>query len=181
MCYLSCLTLFNCLDCSPPGSSVYGGSPSKKTGVCFHAPFRGSSQPKNPTQVHTLPISSVSSVAQSYPTLCNHKDCSTPGFSVHQQIPEPTSYTYTCIADSLSHMLTLTPLYMTLSDSSWMTVSLVLGTLEQAAWSFSHEKQPNIKTFHAWNSEVVLWELKSWKTFETTKHLHIYKVFHEKL
>ena len=156
-------------------------SPGKNTGVGCHAPSRGSSWPRDPTQVHTLPVSSVSSVAQSYPSLCNHTDCSMPGFSVHQQLLEPTSYTYAYIADSFSHMLTLTPLYMTLSDSSWMTVSLVLGTLEQVAWSFSHEKQPNIKTFHAWNSEAVLWELKSWKTFETTKHLYVYKVFHEKL
>ena len=35
-----------------------------------------------------------------------------------------------------SHGLALTPLYMRLSDSSWITMSLVLSTLEQAAWSF---------------------------------------------
>ena len=29
-----------------------------------------------------------SSVAQSYPTLCNPMDCSTPGLPVHQQLPE---------------------------------------------------------------------------------------------
>ena len=29
-----------------------------------------------------------SSVAQSYPTLCNPMDCSTPGFPVHHQLPE---------------------------------------------------------------------------------------------
>ena len=33
---------------------------------------------------------SVSSVAQSYPTLCDPMDCSTPGFPVHHQLPEPT-------------------------------------------------------------------------------------------
>ena len=31
-----------------------------------------------------------SSVAQSCPTLCNPMDCSTPGFPVHHQLPEPT-------------------------------------------------------------------------------------------
>ena len=31
---------------------------------------------------------SVSSVAQSCPTLCNPMDCSTPGFCVHHQLPE---------------------------------------------------------------------------------------------
>ena len=33
-------------------------------------------------------IHSVSSVTQSCPTLCNPMDCSTPGFSVHHQLPE---------------------------------------------------------------------------------------------
>ena len=31
---------------------------------------------------------SVSSVAQSYPTLCDPMDCSTPGFQVHHQLPK---------------------------------------------------------------------------------------------
>ena len=30
----------------------------------------------------------ISSVAQSYPTLCDPIDCSTPGFPVHHQLPE---------------------------------------------------------------------------------------------
>jgi len=33
---------------------------------------------------------SVSSVTQSGPTLCNPVDCSTPGLSVHLQLPEFT-------------------------------------------------------------------------------------------
>ena len=33
----SCLTLCNPMDCSPPGSSVYGDSPGKNTGVGCHA------------------------------------------------------------------------------------------------------------------------------------------------
>ena len=32
----------------------------------------------------------ISSVAQSYPTLCYPMDCSTPGFPVHHQLLEPT-------------------------------------------------------------------------------------------
>ena len=35
-------------------------------------------------------FSSVSSVAQSYQTLCDPMDCSTPGLSVHHQLPEFT-------------------------------------------------------------------------------------------
>ena len=33
----SCLTLFNPMDCSPPGSSVHGNSAGKNTGVGCHA------------------------------------------------------------------------------------------------------------------------------------------------
>ena len=32
----SCLILCNTLDCSPPGSSVYGDSPGKNSGVGCH-------------------------------------------------------------------------------------------------------------------------------------------------
>jgi len=40
MCYMLCLvaqscpTLYNPMDCSPPGSSVHGNSPGKNTGEC---------------------------------------------------------------------------------------------------------------------------------------------------
>ena len=30
----------------------------------------------------------ISSVTESCPTLCDHMDCSTPGFPVHQELPE---------------------------------------------------------------------------------------------
>ena len=46
-----CLTLCDPMDCSPPGSSVHGGSPGKNTGVGCHALSRGSSQPRSWTQV----------------------------------------------------------------------------------------------------------------------------------
>ena len=36
-----CLTLCNTIDCSPPGSSVHGYSPSKNTGVNCHALLQG--------------------------------------------------------------------------------------------------------------------------------------------
>ena len=46
---------------------------------------------KNITKRAKRKISSVqfSSVAQSCPTLCDPMDCSTPGFPVHHQLPEP--------------------------------------------------------------------------------------------
>ena len=37
----SCPTLCNLMDCSPPGSSVYGNSPGKNTGVGCHAFLQG--------------------------------------------------------------------------------------------------------------------------------------------
>ena len=33
----SCLTLSDCMECSPPGCSIYWDSPGKNTGVCCHA------------------------------------------------------------------------------------------------------------------------------------------------
>ena len=37
----SCPTLWDPMDCSPPGSSVHGDSPGKNTGVGHHAPLQG--------------------------------------------------------------------------------------------------------------------------------------------
>jgi len=37
---------------------------------------------------HATPSVQFSSVTQSYPIVCDHMDCSTPGFPVHQQLPE---------------------------------------------------------------------------------------------
>ena len=52
---LSCLTLCNPMDCSLPGSSAHGDSPGKNTGVGCHAPpSRGSSQPRDWTQVSCI-------------------------------------------------------------------------------------------------------------------------------
>ena len=39
--FLSCLTLCNPMDCSPPGSSVHGISPGKNTGVGCHFLLQG--------------------------------------------------------------------------------------------------------------------------------------------
>ena len=45
------LILCNPMDCSPPGSSVLGGSPGKNFGVCLYALLGGSSQPRGRTPV----------------------------------------------------------------------------------------------------------------------------------
>ena len=46
-----CLTLGDPVDCSPPGSSVHRDSPGKNTGVGCYASSRGSSQPRDQTQI----------------------------------------------------------------------------------------------------------------------------------
>ena len=50
---------------------------------------------------------SVNSVAQSYPTLCDPMDCSTSGFPVHHQLPEPAQSHVCWVGDAiqLSHPL----------------------------------------------------------------------------
>ena len=50
----SCLTLCDPMDYSQPGSSVHGESPGKNTGVGCHALLRGSSQPRDQSQVSPI-------------------------------------------------------------------------------------------------------------------------------
>ena len=54
-----------------------------------------------------LHIYQFSSVAQSYPTLCYSMDCSTPGFPVHHQLPEPAQIHVHQVGDAIqpSHPL----------------------------------------------------------------------------
>ena len=47
----SCPTLFDPMDCSPPGSSVHGDFPGKRTGVGCHFLLWGSSPARDQTQV----------------------------------------------------------------------------------------------------------------------------------
>ena len=63
------------MDCSPPGCLVHGDSLGKNTGGGCHVLL----QMRN-TQ--------FSLVAQSCLTLCDLRDCSTPGFPVHHQLSE---------------------------------------------------------------------------------------------
>ena len=53
-----CLTLCNPMDCNLPGSSVYGDSPGKNTGVGCHACFQGifPTQGSNPGLPHGMGI-----------------------------------------------------------------------------------------------------------------------------
>ena len=50
----SCLTLYNPMDCSPPGSSVLGDSPGKNIGVSCHFLLQGISWPRDWLQVSCI-------------------------------------------------------------------------------------------------------------------------------
>jgi len=70
---------------------------------------RGSSQPRDWTWVSCKAsrFFQFSSVAQSCPTLCDPMDCSTPGFPVYHQLPEPTQTLVHRVSDAIqpSHPL----------------------------------------------------------------------------
>ena len=53
-----CLTLWDPMDCSPPGSSVHGDSPGKNTGVDCHPLLQGifPTQGSNPRLLHCRQI-----------------------------------------------------------------------------------------------------------------------------
>ena len=101
-----CPTLYNPLDCSPPGSSVHGISQARilewvaisciYTHTCTHI------YAYTYIHIHAVNICLLqgrkirgqtgsvqfNSVAQSCPTLCDLMNCNTPGLPVHHQLPE---------------------------------------------------------------------------------------------
>ena len=68
---LSCPTLCDPRDGSPPGFPLPWDSPGKNTGVGCHF------------LLQCMKVKSESEVAQSFPTLSDPMDCSLPGSSVH--------------------------------------------------------------------------------------------------
>ena len=113
----SCPTLCDPMDCSLPGTSVYGDSPAKNTGLGCHAflqrifPTQGLNSCLLPCRqifYHWATRESLvsedatykkifsffnqfSSVSQSRLYFCAPIDFSTPGFLVHHQLPENAS------------------------------------------------------------------------------------------
>ena len=94
----SCLTLWDPMDCSPPGSPVHGILQAR----IFPSPedlpdpgikpaslsLQADSLPSEPSEKQICISQSVSSVAKLCPTLCDPMNCSTPGLPVHHQLPE---------------------------------------------------------------------------------------------
>ena len=131
----SCPTLPNPMDCSPPGSSVYGISPGKNTGwvtmpifsvkawrasISFFqlselTPYTLKLRVPEDVGVTTVWADLLSypahccSVAQSCMTLCRPIDCSMPGLPVPHHLPKFAQVQVHCISDAIqpSHPLTL--------------------------------------------------------------------------
>ena len=96
------------------------------------------------TQLHLL--SQFSSVAQSCPTLCNPMDCSTPGFSVHQKLPElaQTHFYWVNNAIQPSHPLSSpSPPAFNLSQHHIFSNESVLRIRWPKYWSFSFSISPS--------------------------------------
>ena len=152
----SCTTLYNPLDCSLPGSSVLGIFQARILEGVVIAFSRGSSWPRDWTQVFhiagrfftiwatrealkhledkqnispvpgfsslfspsgkpysssfiwwILSILQFMSVTQSYPTVCDPMNCSTPGFPVHHQFLELTQTHVHRVGDAIQPSHTL--------------------------------------------------------------------------
>ena len=117
----SCLTLCDSMDCISPGSSFLGilqarildGSHALLQEIlltqgsnpgllcCRQILYRLSHQ-RNPCR------SSVSSVTQSCPTLCDPMDCSMPGFPVHHQLLELAQTHVYQVGDAIQSILSST-------------------------------------------------------------------------
>ena len=67
----SCLTLWDPMGCSPPGSSVLENSPGKNTGVCCHAvAWRDLPNPAVQPRCPALQVDSLQSEPPGKPYLC---------------------------------------------------------------------------------------------------------------
>ena len=91
-------------------------------------------------------FSSVSSVIQSCPTLCDPMDCSTPGFPVHHQLPEPTQTLVHHVGDAIQPsypLLSPPPPTFHLSQHQVFSNELVLHIRWTKYWSFSFSISPS--------------------------------------
>ena len=109
-------TLCNPMDCNLPGSSVHGISQTRMLDWVAISSSKGASQPRDWTLSPALagrvltsepPGKSVSLVAQSCPTHCDHMNHSTPGLPVPHQLPEFTQTHVHWVSDAIqpSHLM----------------------------------------------------------------------------
>ena len=91
-------------------------------------------------------VPSVSSVAQSCPTLCNPMDCSTPGLPVHHQLPELTQTHVHRVGEAIQSSHPLSPLLLPPSIFPSIRVfsnESVLHIRWPKYWSFSFNTSPS--------------------------------------
>ena len=121
----SCLTLWDPIDCSPPGSSVHGISQARILEfLAIPSPWDLPNPGIEPMPLAALALAGrffttelpgkllswydqFSSVTQSYSTLSDPMDCSMPGFPVHHQLLEFTQTHVHWVSDAIqpSHPL----------------------------------------------------------------------------
>ena len=96
------------------------------------------------SSVNRHSLSSVQ-LSQSYPTLCNRMDCSTPGFPVYNQIPELAQTHVHRVSDVIRPSLPLSspssPAF-NLSQHQGLSNESVLCIRWQKYWSFSFSISP---------------------------------------
>ena len=135
----SCLTLSDLMDCSLPGSSVHG---------IFQAKVLewGAIETVWDYYYYYFAFSSLqfSSVVQSYPTLCDPMNCSTPGFPVHHQLPKFTHVHWVGDAVQPSHLFlspsplpSIFPIIRVFSNESALRIRW------PKYWSFSFNISPS--------------------------------------
>ena len=119
----SCPTLWDPMDCSPPGSCPWGFS-RQEYWSGRHTLLQGilPTPGLNPDLLHCrwilqplshLEQSSVQfSSVQSCPAVCNSMDCSTSGFPVHHQLPELTQTHVHWIVMPSNHLILCGPLLL---------------------------------------------------------------------
>ena len=78
-----------------------------------------------------------SSVAQSCLTLCDPMDCSTPGFPVHHQLPEPAQTHVHCISDAIQPSHSVIPFSFRLQTFPASGSFQMSQFFESTYWSFS--------------------------------------------
>ena len=91
-------------------------------------------------------IVSVSSVAQSCPTLCDPMDCSMPVLPVHHQLPETTQTHVRWVSDAIqpSHpLLSPSPPALNLSQHQGLFNESALFIRWPKYWSFSFNSSPS--------------------------------------
>ena len=151
----SCLTLCDPINCSLPGSTVHGILYARLLEWVATPSSRGSSRPRDGTRVciadrffiiwatrDALLVLSYSSVAQSWPTVCDPVDSGIPGLPVHHQPPEFTQTHVHWVNDTIQPFHPLSspsPLAFNLSQHQglfWWVSSL------PKYWSFSFNISP---------------------------------------